>query len=126
MVKKLLLKGVREGIGRLIVLGDHLSRPKPKQRTEEQQLQVDQSCKNLTLYQFYACPFCIKVRRHIHRLGLNVEKINAQNVQMKAFLAEQGGKVRVPCLCINENNKIQYLYESDNIIAYLNQRFGQS
>ena len=73
------------------------------------------------LYQFKACPFCVKVRRAIKREGLNIETRDAKNnEQYRQELLEQGGKVKVPCLRIEKNGQVQWLYESNDIIAYLN------
>nr|WP_239017376.1 glutaredoxin [Seongchinamella sediminis] len=34
---------------------------------------VDQQTAGLALYQYEACPFCVKVRRAMKRNGLNIE-----------------------------------------------------
>ena len=46
------------------------------------------------------------------------------NAEHRQALAEQGGKIQVPCLRIEENGQSQWLYESKAIIAYLEQRFA--
>ena len=116
---------VREGLGRIIVFGEWLTRPRALKRSQDQQLQVASSVKNMALYQFYACPFCIKVRRHVHVLNLPMPLRDAQhNAQDRKDLAEQGGALQVPCLRIEEDGQVRWLYESKAIIAYLHQRFG--
>ena len=121
----MIVKAIREGLGRLFVLGDYLTRPKIIERSEEDQSRVDRSVGHMSLYQFYACPFCIKARRIIRKLNLPMEYRNAQTAgQFRKDLEEQGGKIKVPCLRIEEDGEDRWLYESDDIIAYLERRFG--
>jgi len=62
----------------------------------------------------------VKVRRAIKRQGLSVETRDAKsNEQFRQELLEQGGKIKVPCLRIEENGQVTWLYESNDIIAYL-------
>lgn len=105
-----------------MLLTEWLTTPKAISRSQEQQVKVDKACEQLALYQFSACPFCIKVRKEIARLGLNIEKRDAQHHAVhRQQLATAGGKIKVPCLRINDG---QWLYESDNIIDYLRQQFA--
>ena len=121
----MIIKAIREGLGRLFVLGDYLTRPKTIERSEDDQSRVDKSVSHMSLYQFYACPFCIKARRIIRKLNLPMEYRNAQTAgQFRKDLEEQGGKIKVPCLRIEEDGEDRWLYESDDIIAYLERRFS--
>jgi len=118
------LKALREGLGRLIVFIDFISRPKPIQRSVEEQQQVDAAVARLSLYQFYACPFCIRTRRGIHRLNLPMGFRDAQKPgEYRSELEREGGKVQVPCLRIEEGDTVRWMYESDAIMEYLNSRF---
>ena len=120
----MIVKVLREGLGRLIVLGDFLSRPKPIQRSAQAQQAVDDAAKNLSLYQFYACPFCVKTRRAIHRLNVPIEMRSAQTgSEHRQTLLTEGGEIKVPCLRIDEGGETQWMYESSDIIAYLQNRF---
>ena len=102
-----------------------MTRPSKKQRPAAAQAQVDQAAKGLTLYQFHACPFCVKTRRTLHRLNVPVALKDAKNnEQDRQTLLEQGGKIKVPCLRIEENGKTTWMYESKAIIEYLDQRFS--
>ncbi len=121
----MILNALREGLGRVIVFIDWATRPKPVQRTPEAQRVVATAALDLSLYQFYACPFCIKTRRALHRLNLPVETRDAQGDPVhRAALEAGGGKVQVPCLRIDEGGQARWLYESKAIIAYLEERFG--
>jgi glutaredoxin len=122
----LILNALREGLGRAIAFVDYITRPKPLQRAPELQRQVEAQVRDLSLYQFYACPFCIKTRRALHRLNLPVETRDAQHDPVhRAALEAGGGKVQVPCLRIDGQGDSRWLYESKEIIAYLDQRFGK-
>jgi glutaredoxin len=121
---KWIIKGVREGLGRLIILIDFIFSPKKQQRTESDQEKINEEVKSLKLYQFYACPFCIKTRRAIKRLNLPIETRNAQSGQYRAELLAGGGEVKVPCLKIESEEGVQWMYESTDIIQYLEKRFS--
>jgi len=59
--------------------------------------------------------------RAIKREGLKIETRDAKNnQQFRQELLEQGGKIKVPCLRIEKNGQVEWLYESNDIIAYLN------
>lgn len=120
---KLVLKALREGLGRLIILIDWIFSPSRLKRTDDAQAEVNQKTATLKLYQFYACPFCIKTRRAIKRLNLKIETRNAQAGEFREELGLMGGKVKVPCLKIEGEDDVSWVYESDTIIAYLEKRF---
>ena len=119
-------RGVRLVLAPLMLISEKLSTPKSVERSPEQQAQVEQACQQLALYQFRTCPFCIKVRKEIARLGLNIELRDAQlNPTHKQALLEGGGKVKVPCLnIIHEDGREEWMYESDTINAWLHRKFG--
>lgn len=109
-----------------MLLGEKLSTPKGIERPAEAQQRVDQECQGLVLYQFKACPFCMKVRKEISRLSLNIELRDAQHdPEHREALLQGGGKIQTPCLKITgEQGKIRWMYESGDIIQYLQQRFS--
>ena len=118
------LRLLREGSGRVLILIDWLFKPSVVKRNDEEQAKVDQETKILKLYQFYACPFCVKTRRSIKRLNLKVETRNAQaEGEFRKELELNGGKIKVPCLKIEGAGKASWLYESNDIIKYLDERF---
>jgi glutaredoxin len=120
----MLVKALREGLGRLIVFTDYVTRPKPVQRSAAEQARVDAEAAGLSLYQFHACPFCVKTRRAIHRLNLPLELRDAQKPgPYREQLEREGGKRQVPCLRIEEAGEVRWLYESAAIIDYLERRF---
>ncbi|ADP99903.1 glutaredoxin [Marinobacter adhaerens] len=108
-----------------MLLSEKLSTPESVNRSAEEQARVDEASKDLALYQFKACPFCIKVRKEIARLGLNIETRDAQHdPEHRAALEAGGGRVKVPCLKIrHEDGSAGWLYESGEIKAWLQERF---
>lgn len=110
-----------------MLLSEKLSTPKAEvNRSPEQQAEVDKQTAKLALYQFRACPFCVKVRKEMARLGLDIELRDAQHdPKHREELEQGGGRVKVPCLLITDDlgNK-QWMYESDAINAWLNRQFG--
>jgi glutaredoxin len=120
------VKVVRWLLGRLILLFDALFAPKPVRRSSEIQQGIDEQTTKLKLYQYLACPFCVKTRRAIRRLGLNIETRDALHDPIhREELISQGGKPQVPCLrIIHDDGRVEWLYESSDIIAYLQSRFA--
>ncbi|OAN88025.1 glutaredoxin [Marinobacter sp. EhC06] len=108
-----------------MLLSEKLSTPESVTRSADEQARADEASKDLALYQFKACPFCIKVRKEIARLGLNIETRDAQHdPEHRAALEAGGGRIKVPCLKIHqEDGSERWLYESDEIKAWLQERF---
>lgn len=118
-------KGVRAILGPIVLLWEKLATPKGIERSPEEQRKLDERTQHLALYQFQTCPFCIKVRRTVKRLSLNIETRDAQrDPAHREQLLRQGGVVKVPCLRIAANDGDRWLYESDAIIEYLHQHYG--
>ncbi len=123
---KLLLKAFRNGLGALIALISWLIPVSKVKRDDQQQQKVDEKTKNIELYQFFACPFCIKARRTIRRLNLKITTRNAQpqDSTYRAEMSKDAGKVKVPCLKITSGDEVEWLFESDGIANYLEKNFG--
>ncbi|MDP5030422.1 MAG: glutathione S-transferase N-terminal domain-containing protein [Paraglaciecola sp.] len=120
-----LINLIRNLLGSIIALVDFVTRPSKQKRSLAAQQQVESELKSMALYQFFACPFCIKTRRALHRLNLPIQTRNAtKGSDYRVELEQQGGKTQVPCLRITEQGKDIWMYESGEIINYLEQRFG--
>ena len=119
-------KTLRTVLGPVMLLKENLTRPRGVVRVQAAQDAVNQQCKSLALYQFKTCPFCIKVRQEMSRLSLDIELIDAQHEGAnRQALLNGGGKAKVPCLKITDKaGKIEWLYDSEKIIAYLRGRFA--
>ncbi|WP_081192889.1 glutaredoxin [Halomonas sp. BC1] len=126
IIVRYFFRGLRVLLAPVMLVSEKLSTPRSVERSAEEQAEVDAACEALALYQFRSCPFCIKVRKEMARLGLKIELRDAQlDPDHKQALLEGGGKVKVPCLRIaHEDGREEWLYESDAINRWLHQRFG--
>ncbi len=118
---RLFFKTLRFVIGPVMLLWEFVTRPRGLVRTPAAQEELDQQCRNLVLYQYRTCPFCIRVRQEIRRLSLNLERRNVpKNGLNREDLVRGGGQAKVPCLKISDlAGNSQWLYDSAAIIAYL-------
>ena len=123
---RLFFRTLRLILGPFMLLGNWLTQPKGIVRPEAVQQAIDARTRTLALYHFPTCPFCIKSRRVMQRLSLNIALRDAKNDEAhRAALIAGGGKPQVPCLLITDDNGQQtWLYESDAINAYFNREFG--
>lgn len=77
----------------------------------------------LELYQYEACPFCMRVRQRMTELELDYIIRNVpRGSQKRQFLRELGGKEQVPFL-VDQQRGVR-MYESEDIIAYLNEHYS--
>jgi glutaredoxin len=123
---KTLFRIIRWPLGQLVILVDWITRPKIPVFLPEKRAVLDSTSSAMKLYQFKQCPFCVKTRRTIRRLGLNIETRDARNdPQWNSELVNQGGKYQVPCLrIVQQDGSMEWMYGSNNITDYLDQRFG--
>jgi len=123
---RLFFRTLRLVLTPFLLLGNWLTQPKGIVRPPAEQQAVDTRTQNLALYHFPTCPFCLKTRRTMRRLSLNIELRDAQHDEAhRAALIAGGGKPQVPCLLIRDaQGKQTWLYESDAINAWLNREFG--
>lgn len=80
---------------------------------------------DLALYHFGFCPYCRMVRSKMKQLALDIElrDIHQQDSHFQALLSG-GGKQTVPCLRITDaEGQDQWMYESADIMDYLDKRF---
>ena len=124
-VIRLFFKTLRALVGPPMLLINRITRPKGVVRNHAAQQAVDARTAQLALYHFPTCPFCLKARRTMHRLSLNIDLRNAQhNPAHRQALLEGGKKIQTPCLRItNAQGQSTWLYESRDIIAYLEREF---
>jgi len=77
----------------------------------------------LELYDFEACPYCRKVREVLCELDLDyLARPVAQGSRRRTDLVRRGGKMQAPYL-VDPNTRTA-LYESEDIIRYLNTTYG--
>lgn len=96
----------------------------PIRRSEAQQKRADRLASHLTLYVSDTCPYCLKVKRHIKLLNISCthKNLSRTHVYQKELICG-GGRAQVPCLRIENNKQTRWLYESQDIIAYLDRKF---
>lgn len=116
---------IRWFLGRVILFFNFIFSPRRMKREPEQQRALDLRTANLSLYQYEACPFCVKVRRSLRRNSLNIELRDVKKVELhRDELVEGGGRLKVPCLRIDEaDGEVRWMYESSDIIHFLEQTY---
>jgi glutaredoxin len=119
---------IRWFLGLLILSYEKLMSPKGVVRKEVDQADIDKETQALTLYQYKACPFCLKVRLAMKRHSLKVETRDAKRSESaRSELLTGGGLLKVPCLKIEDaNGSDTWMYESSDIIDYLEGRFTEN
>jgi len=82
----------------------------------------------LALYHFDGCPFCMRVRRMIDELGLDVELRNIHEGRTHLDeLREARGRTTVPVLRITSaDGEDRWMPESTDIIRYLQATYGRA
>ncbi len=123
---KYFFKAAHYIIGPIILLWDWLTSPRGVVRSTDAQQQIDADTRKLVLYQFKMCPFSVIVRRAIKRLSLRIETRDAlREESSREQLLKGGGQIKVPCLRITDDQgNNTWMYESSDIIQYLQQRFA--
>jgi glutathione S-transferase len=78
----------------------------------------------LELYEFEACPYCRKVREALTMLDLEamIYPCPKNGPRFRKRVAAKGGKAQFPYLV--DPNTGEAMYESDDIIAYLYENYG--
>lgn len=111
---------IRFLLGRLILFLDWITSPHPIKITSTELEVIQDKVKDMTIYEFRACPFCVRVRRFMKKNNISINTKDAR--RNKAFaqeLIDGGGKLQVPCLRIGNSSSPEWLYESKDIILYL-------
>jgi len=116
---------IRWLLGSLILVLNWVFTPRSIKRDTQAQAAIDEQTGQLTLYQYKACPFCVKVRRAMKRQGLDIEVRDVKrSAAAKSELLAGGGTLKVPCLRIKQGEQVsQWIYESQDIIGYLEKQF---
>ena len=111
---------IRWILGKIIICLDMIFSPKALNRDIVNQIQINKITNSYKLYQYNACPFCIKVRRFFKRESLNIYLVDAKQESYKQELIQNGGKQKVPCLKVELKNKpVRWIYESKDIIKFI-------
>lgn len=98
-------------------------RPLPRSNTEHELL--ERESRRMQLYFSRACPASIGVQRYCQRLGLRVVEKDVQRITAyRNELLNGGGASKVPCLRIEDAQGSRWIYSSDTILSFLDQRFN--
>jgi glutaredoxin len=115
---------IRLILGKLILFFNWLFAPRGIKRSPQQQARINQLTSSMTLYQYEACPFCVKVRRAMKRYSLAIQTRDVKRSDLaRDELLDGGGRLKVPCLRIDgTEGQAEWLYESSAIIRYLEEK----
>lgn len=115
---------IRRIAGVVVNLIGRFTRPKPIERSEQERKLLARELKRLRVYDYPSCPSSIRLRHTLHRLNLDIQYCDIRKCQVhRDNLLSELGRVHAPCLRIEENQKVQWLDEPEQIIHYLNKRF---
>jgi len=117
---------IRWILGSLILIINWLTTPRGVTRSADAQAAVDNHTSELALYQYKACPFCVKVRRAMKRQSLSIDTRDVKRSESaRGELLAGGGKLKVPCLRIEDGQgAVNWMYDSADIIKYLDTTFA--
>ncbi|PHQ39699.1 glutaredoxin [Halorubrum persicum] len=81
---------------------------------------------DLTLYELEGCPYCTKVKTKLSELGLEYESVLVPRSHGERTEVEEiSGQTGVPVL-VDEANGIEGMSESDDIVEYLDETYGDA
>ncbi len=73
-----------------------------------------------SLYYYDSCPFCARVLRSLQGVKVNVELRNIlSDSQHRTALQKATKRTTVPCLRIDNGSDSQWMFESMDIMRYL-------
>lgn len=77
------------------------------------------------LYQSEMCGFCHRVRHYLAGAGIEIPlRDTLRDPKAREELVSGGGRATVPCLRIEREGSVEWLYESMDIIDYLQSRLS--
>ncbi len=73
-----------------------------------------------SLYYYNSCPFCVRVIRSLKGLSVDVELRDIlSDSNHRSALQKATGRTTVPCLRIESGSKSQWMFESMDIMRFL-------
>ena len=96
---------IRFILGRIILFLDWLTSPRPNKISRTELDAIHNKVKNMTIYEFRACPFCVRVRRFMKKNNINITQRMLEEVFLTEFI-DGGGKLQVPCLKTGDSNNL--------------------
>ena len=102
------MKIIRFILGRIILFLDWATSPSPITISEEERLRINTFTSCMVMYEFKACPFCVRVRRFMKRNNIVIPTKDARkNKDYAEELVAGGGKLQVPCLVIPSKVRVR-------------------
>lgn len=80
---------------------------------------VQRTAEKITLYTGNYCPYCMRVKKELDRLGLDYESLNADE-NGRAEVIELSGQRAIPIMTIDD----EVLVDSSYIIRELRRRYS--
>lgn len=82
---------------------------------------------SFSLYHYRSCPFCAYTRSAMKHIDIEVEERDiARNPTYRAELIKGGGRAQVPCLRIESKGEVRWLYESQDIVRFLQRQTAKA
>ncbi|MGA1740775.1 MAG: glutaredoxin [Pseudohongiellaceae bacterium] len=115
---------IRKIIDSFLSLFDWFNRPQPIARSEEESRKLAKATSGLALYDYKGCMASRKTRHEIRRLNIDIERrdIGKCTIHQDNLLAEFG-KLKAPCLRIEEKGEVHWIDEPEKIVFFLHDRF---
>lgn len=115
---------IRRALDSFLGLFDWFFRPQPIVRSEQELKRLAKAASGMALYDYKGCSASRIARREIYRLGIDIESrdIGKCSIHQDNLLSEFG-KLKAPCLRIEEKGVVRWLDEPEAIVEFLNQRF---
>ena len=111
--------------GYTLKLIDRLVPVKPMVHNQERQSQLDSESRRMHLYFSQNSAASIRVKRFCDRVGLHVVEKDVERVNSYCNeLLKEGGQPNIPCLRLELNGRTHWLYGPNEIVQFLNNRYG--
>lgn len=79
---------------------------------------------NITLYELPGCPYCAKVETKLDELDLEYDSVQVPGAHSERTEVEAvSGQTAVPVI-VDEANDVEGMPESDDIVEYLEENYG--
>ena len=84
-----------------------------------------QASESYQLFKTDICGFCYRVRAFLQDNGIDIpERDTMRDQQAFRELLAGGGRTTVPCLRIERDGEVEWMYESLDIMRYLAEKYG--
>ncbi len=81
---------------------------------------MSDSSTKYSLYYYDSCPFCVRVLRSLNSIDAEVEcRDIMKDSTHRSELQKATGRTTVPCLRIDNGGKSQWMFESMDIMRFL-------